>query len=171
MSLSSFFLVTGVALFAVFLFFKPFKVDIANPGEMPQIELNRFIVHEVTEQGVKTILAGGYARRYEDRFTVSDVNVTDKAKSHIQSMQADEGIYKEPVIVLKQHVRYQRDDGVKFQTQEVEYNQSSGEMVASDRFILWQGNDRLEGKALHFNAYDGIASGINIVGNYELKEK
>lgn len=170
MSLTSFYLLVGALLGAVFLFFKPLKVDIADPGEMPQIELERFMVHEVTEQGVKTILAGRYARRYEDRYTVDDVNVTDRTDVHAQNMQAGQGVYREPVIMLQDNVRYRRDDGVRFQTQSAEYNQSSGDVAADTHFILWQGNDRLEGDALRYNTKSGDASGKHIVGDYEIKE-
>lgn len=170
MSLSAFYMLVGAALVAVFLFFKPLNVDIANPGEMPQIELERFVVHEVTEAGVKTILAGRYARRFEDRYTVDDVNVTDRAQAHVQSMRAGKGIYKEPVILLQKNVRYRRDDGIRFETEQVEYNQTSGTMAADDDFILWQGKDKVVGRSLRYNTASGEASGKNIVADYDIKE-
>lgn len=170
MSLSTFYMLVGAALVAIFLFFKPMKVDIANPGEMPQIELEHFVVYDVTEAGVKTILAGAYARRFEDRYTVDDVNVTDRTEAHVQTMQADHGVYKEPIILLKHDVRYRRDDGVRFLTEQLEYNQSSADIVARGSFVLWQGKDRVTGSALRYNTVSGEASGKHIVADYELKE-
>lgn len=170
MNITGFYAAIGAVLVAIFLFFKPLKVDIANPGDLPQIELQHFMVHEVTTAGVKTILAGQYARRYEDRYVVTDVNLTDRNERHIENMQAGRGIYREPIVILKDHVRYRRDDGVRFRTDYAEYNQTSGQLAANDDFVLRRGTDRLNGKALQYNTITGDIAAKQIVGVYLLKE-
>ena len=170
MNVVTFYLIVGAVLGSVFLFFKPMKVNIAEPGELAQIELDRFIVHEVTPAGVKTILAGTHALRFTDRYEVNDLNLTDRSENHTENMRAKFGIYREPLISLRDDVHYERDDGIVFETDSADYNRSSGQMVAAGPFILWQGRDRVEGKDLFYNSKSGDISAKKIVGNYMLKD-
>ena len=170
MNVVTFYLLVGAVLGSVFLFFKPMKVDLAEPGELAQIELDRFTVHEVTTSGVKTILAGSHALRFTDRYEVSDLNLTDRSENHTENMRADRGIYREPMISLRDDVQYKRDDGIGFTTQNVDYNRTSGEMTAAGPFVFWQAKDRLEGRDLLYNTKSGQIAAKAITGNYYLKD-
>jgi len=171
MNVVTFYLLVGAVLGSIFLFFKPMKVDLAEPGELAQIELDRFVVYEVTTTGVKTILGGSHALRFADRYEVSDLNLTDRSKEHIETMWAKFGIYREPLVSLRENVHYERDDGIDFETGSADYNRSSGQMVAAGPFVLWQGHDRVEGEDLIYNSQSGEISAKKIVGNYTVKDK
>jgi hypothetical protein len=171
MNVVTFYLFIGAVLGSVYLFFKPMKVDVAEPGELAQIELDRFIVHEVVPKGVKTIMTGSHALRFTDRYVVSDLNLTDRSEGHTENMRAKSGTYREPMILLRKDVRYRRDDGIRFETDSVDYNRSSGQMVAPGPFVLWQAHDRITGRDLIYNTKRGEISAEKIVGNYFLKEK
>ncbi|UFS61318.1 hypothetical protein LOH54_06530 [Sulfurimonas sp. HSL-3221] len=171
MSVTSFYLLIGAVLGGIFLFFKPLQVDIASPGELAQIELDRFTVYEVASTGVKTILAGHHASRFPDRYEVVDLNLTDRSEGHVETMKASKGIYKEPLITLEGDVRFRRDDGITFETAKADYNQSSGEVRAPGAFVLWQARDRVDGRNLYYNLNSGDISAKKIVGIYTMKEK
>jgi len=170
MNITVFYLLIGAVLGSMFLFFKPLQVDIASPGELAQIELDRFVVHEVTDAGVKTILAGNHARRFEDRYEVDELNLTDRSQGHVEKMHATKGLYRAPLISLRDNVRFERDDGVVFETQSADYNQTSGEVSTNGSFVLWQAKDRIDGTDLRYNTKSGKISAKQIVGNYTLKD-
>ena len=170
MNINAFYLMIGAILGAVFLFFKPLKVDLASPEELAQIELNRFVVHEVNESGVKTILAGSYAQRFADRYEVSDLNLTDRSDKHIENMTAKRGVYREPMVYLQDDVNYRRDDGIRFETDSVDYNQTSGRMSTDGAFVLKRGEDRFKGNDLVYNTKRGTISAKQIEGIYILKD-
>ncbi len=171
MNVTLFYLFIGAVLGAVFFFFKPLKVDIASPGELAQIELNDFTVHEVTEAGVKTILSGVHARRFADRYEVDTFHLMDRSQGHVEQMQAAEGSYREPLVSLRGDVRFERDDGIVFETQSADYNQSSGVVSTPGRFVLWQAADRVEGTKLYYNIKSGEITAKKIAGTYTLKER
>jgi hypothetical protein len=170
MNVTVFYLLIGAILGSMFLLFKPLHVDIASPGELAQIELDRFVVHEVTAGGVKTILAGAHARRFEDRYEVDELNLTDRSEGHLEQMSASKGVYREPLISLRDNVRFERDDGLVFETKNADYNQTSGEVSTAGSFVLWQANDRVDGTDLRYNTKSGEISAKQIVGNYTLKD-
>lgn len=171
MNVVTFYLLVGAVLASIFFFFKPLKVDVTEPGELAQIELDRFIVHEVTPAGVKTILAGSHALRYTDRYEMTDLNLTDRTEEHVENMRAANGVYREPMISLRDDVHYERDDGIVFETGSLDYNRTSGQIAAAGPFVLWQAQDRLDGRDLFYNTISGDISAKKIAGNYMLKEK
>ncbi|MHC3994497.1 LPS export ABC transporter periplasmic protein LptC [Thiomicrolovo sp. ZZH C-3] len=171
MSVTSFYLLIGAVLGSIFFFFKPLQVDIASPGELAQIELERFTVYEVEATGVKTILAGAHASRFPNRYELVDLNLTDRSEGHVQTMQARKGVYKEPLISLEGEVHFRRDDGTTFETAKADYNQSSGDVRAPGAFILRQAQDRVDGQNLYYNIKRGDITAKKIVGIYTMKEK
>lgn len=171
MNVVTFYLLVAAILVSVFLFFKPMKVTVSQPGELAQIELDKFVIHEVTPETVKTILAGSQGLRYEDRYEVTDLNLTDRSKLHTENMQAAHGTYSEPMILLHDGVHYTRDDGMKFESNDLDYNRSSGLMRAPGPFVLWQKADRINGHNLVYYTKSGDMAAKKITGNYFLKDK
>lgn len=171
MTVAPFYLMIGAALVGIFLYFKPLKVDIAEADELPQIELTNFRVHDVTTEGVKTVLAGKNVRRFDLRYVVSDINLTDRGGSHIENMQARRGIYEAPMVFLEDKVRYARDDGVVFTTSKAEYNQTSGLIRTFGRFTLNREQDTLTGYDLLYGTRSGDIAASRIKGDYRMKEK
>lgn len=170
MNIVTFYTFIGAVLVGIFIFFKPLDVEIDAPEDLAQIELDRFLVHEVTVEGVKTILGGGHARRYEDRYVVEDINLTDLSGTHEQNMKADHGTYKGSIISLKEHVRFRRDDGIFFECDQAVYNQDTAVANTIGGFVLWQDDDRVSGTQLVYNTKTGDVSAKNVTGFYELKE-
>lgn len=170
MNVVTFYLLTGAVLIGIFLFFKPLNVEIDAPGELAQIELNDFMVHEVTPEGVKTILGGSHASRYEDRYVVEEINLTDYSGTYRQNMKADHGTYKGSIITLKDHVHFERDDGLFFECDQAVYNQDTGVANTIGAFVIWQGPDRVTGTDLIYNGKTGDVSAKRVTGQYTLKD-
>lgn len=170
MNVISFYLLTGAMLIGIFVFFKPLNIEIETPGELPQIELNRFLVHEVTPKGVKTILGGAHARRFEDRYVVEDINLTDFSGMHEQNMKADNGTYKGSIITLKNNVRFKRDDGIVFECRQAVYNQDTAVANTIGEFNLRRGTDSVIGSDLIYNGKTGDVFAKRVTGRYTLKE-
>lgn len=170
MNVSIFYLFIGSVLIAVFFLFKPLKVDIADAGELAQIELTDFRIHELTTDGIKTVLTGSEVKRFENRYEVRDINLTDQSDNRIENVQADRGVYKDPMIYLNDHVQYSREDGIVFKTNEAEYNRTSGAIITTGLFELRRAQDSLDGYNLSYNTKTGQISAKQIEGSYLLKE-
>lgn len=171
MNVVPFYLFVGAVLGGIFLFFKPLHVEIAKTEELAQIELNRFLVHEVTPEGVKTILGGTHAQRFKDRYVVEDINLTDRSGRFEENMKADRGTYKGSVITLDDNVRYRRDDGIAFRCMHAVYDQNTSMAETIGAFDLWQGGDRISGRNLRYNSRTGDVFAKDVVGYYRIKDR
>ncbi len=171
MNVTPFYLFIGIVLLSVFAFFKPQKVQIEVPKELAQIELGDFIVHEINPEGVKTIFVGSHARRFEDRYVVNDINLTDRTEGHVENMRADFGIYKDPLITLKDHIRFTRDDGLVFESDRAKYNLDRSAVHVPGKFVMWQKSDRVIGHDLEYNSKSGDIAARRVRAFYTIKEQ
>lgn len=170
MNVTPFYLFIGIILLSVFAFFKPLHVQIEAPKELAQIELNDFIVHEINPRGVKTILGGTHAQRFEDRYVVDDINLTDRSEQHIENMRADFGVYKASMITLDDHIRFTRDDGIVFEADHATYDLNKSIVRVPGPFVMWQDQDKIKGQDLIYNSKSGDISAKRVKGLYGIKE-
>lgn len=171
MNVVGFYLSVGALLAFIFFVFQPIELQEAPKEPFAQIELNGFFIHELNENGIKTILAGAHAKRFEDRYEVMELNITDRNPRHHQSMQAGFGVYKEPFIALHGDVRYRRDDGLHFQSNQAFYDRNTTIATTAGAFTLWQNNDSVQGVNLVLNNTLGEAWADRVTGIYEIRKE
>lgn len=165
-----FFLLVAAVLGVIFLGFKPLAIKAQGSGEFAQIELTAFTVHELTTDGVKTIFTGADARRYEDRYEVYAMQLTDRSGEFQQQMEANFGVYKEPLVTLHGNVRYRRDDGLYFNCNEAIYDRNRSVAHTEGAFVMGQGTDAVHGDDLVFNSQTSEARAVKIEAYYALEE-
>lgn len=170
MTVLPFYLLIGAGLGIILFFFRPLHVDAPPSEELAQIELRQFVIFDVTRTGVKTQLGGSDARRYEDRYAVDNIVLTDRSRGHTETVRSDTGVYRDPMVHLEGHVRYERDDGVRFETSGAEFNQTSGVIRSREMFTMWRGDDRVTGQDLVYFTKDGEVSATHIEGVYLLED-
>ncbi len=170
MSVVPVYLALGALLLGIYVFFKPLHVRIDAPAELAQLELQDFTVHEVDPQGVRTILGGKKAYRYEDRYEVDDINLTDRSQGIRQSMYADHGVYRDGIITLSGGVRLLRADGSRFMTDRAVYDRNAATVTAPDAFVFFREGDRIRGRNLYYNLKSGDIRAEAVDGVYRIEK-
>lgn len=155
----------------IFLFFKPLKLKEQNFVDVPQIELKKFTMYELTPEGLQTYMLGSSGTKYDDRFIVKNVDYTDRTPEYIANMQADEGIYKDDKVVLKNNVLYTRDNGFMFQTQKLVYDKKSSEAISDAGYIAHLGDNVVKGTFIKYNNKLNRVYSKNIDATYQLQER
>lgn len=127
-------------------------------------------MYELDTHGLKTMMLGLEAFRYQDRYTIDDIDHTDHSKTHISNLKADFGIYKDDVLDLDGNVSLVRDDGLSYETQKALYYKKEGLLVVDTDYKLSQGDNVLRGSYIDHNNLTGKIHSKNIYAKYIIKE-
>ena len=127
-------------------------------------------MYELNPQGLKTFMLGSEAFRYADRYTVENIDHTDKSKAHISNMKANFGVYKNDKLDLDGNVTLVRDDGLSFETQKASYYKNKALFVTNTNYTLSQGKNIVRGTYLDHNNLTGKIHSKNINAKYYIKE-
>lgn len=166
---NTFFIVIFTILVSIWIFFQPKHTQYQETGEIPQLELHNFTLYEVNQTGLKNILAGREGYRYEDRLEVNDINYTDSTKVLKNNITAKFGIYDNvDIITLKGNVRYYREDGLSFQTQEARISQSKELITTDGAFVIQRGKDLFRGTKLFYDYQNSDIKAKRVSGVYTL---
>lgn len=159
MSVNLFFATIFAMLIGMFVYFEPSYVGNQKREEIPSIELESFTLYEISKNGIDHVLQGHEGKRFEDRYELASATFTDNTQHLSQLVTANNVIYKGDVIDLKGSVNYRREDGLRFQSQEGEYNTRTSVVLTRGPFTITQNANRIDGEQLHFNtASDEIAA-------------
>ncbi|MBD3796347.1 MAG: LPS export ABC transporter periplasmic protein LptC [Campylobacterales bacterium] len=134
------------------------------------MHINNFTMYELDTHGLKTMMLGLEAFRYQDRYTIDDIDHTDHSKTHISNLKADFGIYKDDVLDLDGNVSLVRDDGLSYETQKALYYKKEGLLVVDTDYKLSQGDNVLRGSYIDHNNLTGKIHSKNIYAKYIIKE-
>ena len=155
----------------IFIFFKPLKLKEQNFVDVPQLELKNFTMYELTPEGLQTYMLGSSGTKYDNRFIVKNVDYTDKSPEYIANMKADEGIYKDDMVILKNNVLYTRDNGFEFQTQKLVYDKNSSEAISDVGYTAHLGDNVVKGTYIKYNNKLNRVYSKNIDATYQLQER
>lgn len=170
MTVNSFFVFVLLLLAAIFVFFKPVDVKTQQHSEVAQLDLSRFTLYELGQTGLQTVMSGEKGWRFSDRYEVEDINYTDKTKELAQNMTADFGKYRDNFMHLKGDVRYMREDGLKFFSNEATYNQKRSVARTKGDFEIIQDGNRVKGKNLFYQTDSGVTNASSINAVYTITE-
>ncbi len=173
MNINGFFLIILASLIIIYVAFKPLDIKQQEFGEIPLFELSSFTVHELSPNGLVTVMQGSNAVRFKDRYRVEDINYTDNSKKQMANMKAKTGIYKDAseVLELDGNIIYEREDGLTFKTQKLTYNQKTSIANTDIKYIMYKNDSEIKGSSLVYNnALERIKS-KNIIVKYQLKEE
>lgn len=154
----------------IFLFFKPIIIEKKDYVEIPIFELNYFDVYELDREGLKTILSGSNSKKYDDRYSVENIDYTDNSKRYIANMQANHGLYKENIVTLHGDVKYIREDGLNFWSDSATYNKVDSTLFTQSDYRATRGENMVQGTFLYYNNMTKKLKSKNIVAIYKLQE-
>ena len=171
MTVNTFFVLVVLLLAGIFFIFKPMSVKSEEKMEVAQIDLVNFTTFELDENGLRNVMSGTHGWRYTNRYEILDINFTDKTKDYLQKMSADFGNYQDDVVSLVGDVRYKREDGLAFMSNEATYEQKRSTASTEGEFKIIQNGDWVEGRALVYNSAAGTVNAKEIRANYVIREK
>lgn len=158
-------------LSAIYIFFKPLHIKEQDFTDVPLFDLKSFTMYEIDLEGLKTLMTGSHAIRYNDRYTIDDINYTDNAKIYRANMKANFGIYKGDIIDLDGDVFYTRSDGVDFATQHATYNKKTAIAISQQNYIAHQGKNEVRGSYVRYDNRNNTIDSTSIDAIYYLNEK
>ncbi len=172
-SANYFFIAIGLILASILLFFQPVPVTntMEDNVEVAELELRNFTLYELGPEGLKDILIGRYGYRYGNRIEVEEIDYTDSAGNNRNNLQADFGIYdNKDLITLEGNVRYYREDGMRFKTDQAVINQAEETITAPGPFTMDKATDNVVGIKLFYDSKNGRTKAKNVTGIFTLTD-
>jgi len=154
----------------IYLLFEPLKIQKQQFGDVPLLKIDHFVMYELDEAGLRTLMSGAKAFRYTNRYIVDNIDFTDNSKEYISNMRAKKGIYKGNTVDLMGDVVYTRDDGLSFESNTLSYNTKSSIVQTKDNYFAYRGNSDMCGSSFLYNSLKETMKSKNVVVRYQLKE-
>jgi len=173
LNINAFFILIFIGLIMIYVGFKPQYIAEQDFVDVPLFELDSFVLHELNQDKLITIMKGSETKRYADKYSIINIDYTDNSKELLSNIKADNGLYrdKEDIIDLIGNVIYNREDGLVFESQEAIYNKKTAIAKTQKDYIMYRDKDSIVGTSLVYdNANDKIKS-KNVVAKYQIKER
>lgn len=155
----------------IYFLFEPMKLKESKLDEVAQFSLSSFTLYELDKIGLTTLMKGSEAIRYEDRYVVKNIDYSDNSKEYIINIKAKNGLYKGDIVYLDGDVKFEREDGLNFFSQEVTYNKITDIAVSEVDYVSYMGLNQVRGsEIIHDNKNNTIKS-KNVYAIYDMREK
>lgn len=171
MNINLFITTMTLILVAIYVFFKPIKIDKPDHSEIAQLELKDFTVFEMIETGVKSVLVGVSGKRFENRYEVDQVTFTDASKAKLEVMYADHGRYQEDVIYLSESVTFEQEEGLRFESNEACYDIDAALVQTQGDFVITAKDSNITGTKLAFNTKTNRVHAKQIRALFQLEDQ
>ncbi len=170
MKLNIFIVLISFMLLTILLVFKPLDIKQQKFIDVPQFKLLSFTMYELDTNGLVTLMSGTRGTKYATRYVVHDIDYTDNSKEYVANMTANHGVYKNEIVKLKGDVKYVREDGLIFKSQEATHNKKTGISHTDGKFTIYQNDSVVHGTKLVYNNIKDKIKAKKIDGIYQLKE-
>lgn len=154
----------------IFILFKPIDIKQQEFVDVPIFDISTFTMYELDKNGLKTLIKGDKAIKYEDRHIIKSINYTDNSKKYRANIKANDGIYKDDIVYLDGNVVFFREDGLTFKTQKAVYNKKTTIAQADGEYVLYRAYDVVEGRGLKYNNLLGTVSSKDISAKFQFKD-
>lgn len=150
-------------------YFNPDYSALDDNKETPQIELSHFTLYEISQKGIDHILQGSEGKKFESYYVITSAKFSDNTKNLFQSVRSDNADYRNDILKLNGNVRYVREDGLEFRSNEGTYNSKESLIKTQGTFVITQNANRIDGTTLHYNTAQDTVSANRVIGVYQLK--
>ncbi|MCF6330565.1 MAG: LPS export ABC transporter periplasmic protein LptC [Sulfurimonas sp.] len=155
----------------IYFLFEPMKLKKAKLDEVPQFSLFSFTLYELDKTGLITLMKGNEAIKYEDRYVIKNIDYSDNSKKYIVNMKAKEGLYKGDTTYLNGDVRFSREDGLSFFSQEVIYNKTTDIAISEVGYVSHMGLNKVSGSKIIYDNKNNTIKSENVYAVYNAQEK
>ncbi len=168
MSINIFFVLILTLLVGMFGYFKPLECDQFAAKEVPLFELDKFVIYEISPTKIDRFFEGEHGKRFSDRYEVSEAKFTNNEKALLESIRADNALYKENIIALDGKVYYARADGLQFHSNEGLYDEKRSLITTDGAFTITKNENSIQGTHLYYNLNLDTVSADQIRASYQL---
>jgi len=155
----------------ILFLFKPLDIKQREDKEIPLLDIDTFVMYELNNQGLDTMMTGEKALRFKDRYVFDFVDFTDNAKEFIANMKANSGVYKSNTIDLEGDIVYVREDGLTFETQTMSYNTKDSIVKTDDPYVAYMDEHEMRGVSLMYNSLKKELYSKSVTVKYQINEE
>jgi len=151
----------------------PYKIDDGKKEtKQANIEILGMKNYSITKDGISSIAVAARVLRYDTHDEFYDVEILRKQKDNLQdNLRADVGNLVKDDLELSGNVRYENSDGVKFSSEDAQYNLKTKEFKTDKNFILEDNRSITYGSSLVYQSKEGKIYAHNIRSIAEVDEK
>jgi len=151
----------------------PYKIDDGKKEtKQANIEMLGMKNYSITKDGISSIAVAARVLRYDTHDEFYDVEILRKQKDNLQdNLRADVGNLVKDDLELSGNVRYENSDGVKFSSEDAQYNLKTKEFKTDKNFILEDNRSITYGSSLVYQSKEGKIYANNIRSIAEVDEK
>lgn len=168
MSINVFFFLILTLLLGMFSYFKPTNSIQAKAAEVPQFELDQFVIYEISSRRIDHFFEGEHGKRFSDRYEATGAKFTNNERSLLESIRANRALYKDDVVSLMGNVHYSRADGLQFRSNEGVYNLKESFVKTDGAFTITKNQNSVQGTSLYYDLTGDTVSADQIRASYQL---
>lgn len=168
MSINLFFIFIFAMLIGMFQYFQPHTQQQAEKKEIPQFELDQFVIYEISSSQINRFFEGSHGVRFADRYMVENAKFSNNERKLFESIRSNHALYKDDIVTLNGNIVYQRADGLAFRSNEGRYDQKNGFVSTKGGFTITKESNSIRGEHLHYNLNLDTVSADRIQGIYQL---
>lgn len=146
-----------VSLLSILLFHdeQPTHKEIGT--EVPNIEINNFMLSVMSEEALQMQGNGSRALRYSDKEVIYNLHINQKNKDILEYMSAHEAINKNNTYFFPQGVEYNNTQGIYFWSESGVYDARARVFSGQGKFNLK--NNDMQGNGVQIS-YDALKNAI-----------
>lgn len=168
MSINFFIFFVLVLLLGMFSYFKLPNSHQPKAAEVPQFELDQFVIYEISSNRIDHFFEAEHGKRFSDRYEATGAKFTNNERALLESIRANRALYKDDVVYLNGDVHYVRADGLQFRSNEGVYDQKHSFVKTDGSFTLTKEQNSINGVGLHYDLTLDTVSADQIRGSYQL---
>ena len=171
MKLTHFYIILFLFSLSLFVFLQPESYVKSEGEQVAQLEIEDFSVYEINTQGVKSVLSGTSGQQFTTHYQVENAHYIENKKDFSEHLYSDVGRFEKDVAYLNNNVRFFREDGLSFESNDALYNTKKESLYVKDNFILTQNENIIYGNELHYDTVSGQLSAQSVDANYYLEDR
>ncbi len=152
----------------MFSYFKPTSSLLTKIAEVPQFELDQFVIYEISPTHIEHFFEGAHGKRFSDRYEATEAKFTNNEKELLESIGANNALYKDDVVYLKGNVHYVRADGLELRSNEGVYDQKHSFVKTDGPFTITKDQNSINGIGLYYDLILDTVSADKVRGSYQL---
>jgi len=168
-----YFVFAFVGIMVFLLYQKPYAVVLdANIQKEADIEMLKIVNYAITSGGISHIIKSDRVLRYKDHDEFYNIDSIRKPKdNYVETLLANSGRLEQNILNLYGNIRYKNSNGVKFNSEEAQYDLQSKVFKTDADFVLQDSRTITRGTSLTYQTKDGKIYAKNIKSKIEVQDK
>ena len=168
-----YFVFAFVGIMVFLLYQKPYTVVLdTSTQKKADIEMLKIVNYAITSSGISRIIKSDRVLRYKDHDEFYNIDsIRKQKKNYFETLLANSGRFEQNLVNLYGNIRYNNSNGVKFQSEEAQYDLQTKVFKTDVDFVLQDNRTITHGTSLTYQTKDGKIYAKNIKSIIEEKNK